>query len=107
MSQQNVDNSVEKIKKKAQQAARGESAPASVQRYRTVLFQVTLLLLAAAFGVLTFLIETTPSFDIDLQITQAVQSINFPYSTLLMTVVSWPGFAPQSIIIMGFIFLLI
>ena len=48
---------------------------------------------------LTFLVETIPSFPIDLQITRAIQSINSPLFAGLMRLVSWPGFFPQSFII--------
>jgi len=98
---------VEKIKKRVHQAARAESAPAPVRRYRAVLFQATLVLFVGAFAVLTFLVKTMPSFAIDLQITQAIQLINFPFFALLMTVISWPGFGPQSVIITGLIILVI
>ncbi len=107
MSKQQNEKPVEKIKEEAHQAARAESAPASVRRYRAVLFQVVLVLVAGAFGVLTFLVKTMPSFAIDLQITRAIQLINFPFFALLMTMVSWPGFGPQSVIITGLIVLLI
>jgi membrane-associated phospholipid phosphatase len=101
------DKLVEKLKEQAQQAARAESAPAPVRRYRAVLFQTALVLVVCAFGVLTFLVKTTPSFAIDLQITRAIQAINLPFFALLMSVISWPGFAPQSIVITGLIIVLI
>jgi hypothetical protein len=77
MSKSKTEKPVEKIKEKAHQAARAESAPAPVRRYRAVLFQVVLVLVAGAFGVLTFLVKTTPSFAIDLQITRAIQLAGF------------------------------
>ena len=98
---------IEKIKDSAQNVVRSESAPAPVRRYRAVVFQVTLVIVAAAFGVLTFLVKTLPSFAIDLQITRAIQLINFPFFSALMSAVSWPGFSPQSLIITGLIVLLI
>lgn len=98
MSEPTVAKPVEKIKKGVEQAARAESVPAPVRRYRAVLFQTTLLLAVAAFAVLTFLVKTTPSFAIDLQITRAIQLINFPGFAGLMTMVSWAGFAPQVMI---------
>ncbi len=72
-----------------------------------MLFQIALVLVAGAFGVLTFLVKTMPSFAIDLQITTAIQLINFPSFALLMNLISWPGFAPQAIIITGLIIMLI
>lgn len=107
MSEQKDKKPVEKIKKKAHQAARAESAPAPMRRYRAVLFQAVLAVVAVAFGVLTFLVKTMPSFAIDLQITRAIQLINVPFFASLMTIVSWPGFGPQSVIITALIVLAI
>jgi membrane-associated phospholipid phosphatase len=78
-----------------------------VRRYRAVLFQSVLVLIAVAFGALTFLVKTTPSFAIDLQITRAIQSINFPLFAPFMTILSWVGFAPQVTVITAIIILLI
>ena len=58
-------------------------------RYRGELFQFSLLLITAAFVVLTFLVKTTPYFAIDLQITRGIQSINIPFFGGLMTALSW------------------
>ena len=92
---------VQKITDAASKATQAESAPAPVRRYRALLFRGTLVLVVAAFAVLTFLIKTNPFFPIDLQITRSIQLINFPAFTLLMSAVSWPGFSPQSMIITG------
>jgi len=67
--------------------------------YRTVLFRAALFLAIGVFAMLTFLVETTPSFLVDLQITLAIQSIDSPFFEGLMRLISWPGFLPQSIII--------
>ncbi|HEY3311739.1 MAG TPA: phosphatase PAP2 family protein [Anaerolineales bacterium] len=107
MSAQTDQKPVEKIKEKAHQAARSESAPAPVRRYRAVLFQTALIFIAGAFGALTFLVKTTPSFAIDLQITKAIQQINFPSFAWLMSVVSWAGFNPQVVVITVLIILII
>jgi len=72
-----------------------------------VLFQLALVLVAGAFGVLTFLVKTMPSFAIDLQITRGIQSINIPLFYGLMVALSWPGFGPQSVIITVLIILMI
>ena len=101
------DQPIEEIKDSAQNAVRSERAPAPVRRYRAVLFQGTLVIVAIAFGVLTFLVKTMPSFAIDLQITRAIQVINFPLFAWLMSAISWPGFSPQSLILTGLIVLLI
>ena len=107
MSLQKNDQPIEKIKDSAHQAARAESESAPVRRYRAVLFQGALVLFALAFGILTFLVKTTPSFALDLQITKAIQLINFQPFTVLMTLVSWPGFGPQSWIITVVIILVV
>jgi undecaprenyl-diphosphatase len=83
------------------------SEPAPVRRYRAVLFQTMLILVAGAFAVLTFLVTTRPSLAIDLQITKAIQLLNVPSFALSMSLVSWPGFWPQAIIITGLSVLLI
>jgi membrane-associated phospholipid phosphatase len=83
------------------------SEPAPVQRYRAVLFQAGLLLVAGAFAVLTFLVKTRPALAIDLQITKAIQLLNDPFFALSMSLVSWPGFWPQAVIITGLSVLLI
>jgi len=93
------EKSVEKIKDAAQPAAKTGTTPPPKRRYRTVLFRVALFLAISAFAMLTFLVETIPSFPIDLQITRAIQSINSPLFAGLMRLVSWPGFFPHSFII--------
>ena len=72
-----------------------------VQRgdYRTYLFQIGLLAVIGAFTTLTILVKTNPSFPIDLAITQALQSIDSPIFAALMSLISWPGFSPQSFLI--------
>jgi len=82
-------------------------ATVPVWRYRAVLFLVLLLIITAAFAVLTFLVKTTLSFPLDLQVTRGLQSINIPFFGGLMVVISWPGFWPQSGLITGLIILLI
>ena len=76
-----------------------EISPSPIRRYRTILFSFLLVSAIGTFAFLTFLVETIPSFQIDLQITQAIQSINSPLFDWLMRLISWPGFSPQSIII--------
>ena len=107
MSEQIAEKPVEKIREDVQQATRAESAPVSVRHYRAVLFQGVLVLMAVSFALLTFLVKTTPSFAIDLQITRAIQVINFPFFAILMSLISWPGFGPQSMIITGLLIVLI
>jgi membrane-associated phospholipid phosphatase len=107
MTQQKVVEPIGQIAGAAQQVARAESAPPHVRRYRVVLFRLALIIVAGAFGVLTFLVKTMPSFAIDLQITRGIQTINFPPFAWLMNLISWPGFSPQSIIITVLVIVLI
>jgi undecaprenyl-diphosphatase len=107
MAETKAEEPIKKVEQAAQQAARVESAPPHARRYRAVLFQIALLIVAGAFGVLTFLVKTTPSFEIDLQITRSLQLIVFPPFVFLMSAISWPGFTPQSMILTGLIVVLI
>src|SRR5215207_1348027 len=100
MSERKSETPVETLKETAQQAAKAETSSPPLQRYRAVLFQVALISALVVFALLTFLVKTTPSFPIDLQITQAIQTINSPFFAGLMAMISWPGFLPQSMIIL-------
>src|SRR5918993_1746868 len=93
------EKSVEKIKDAAQQAAKTETASPPRREYRTLLFQAALFLAIAAFALLTFMVKTTPSFPIDLQITHTLQASASPLFSAVMSVISWPGFLPQAILI--------
>jgi membrane-associated phospholipid phosphatase len=98
---------IKKVAVAAHQATQAESEPAPVRRYRAVLFRLVLVFIAIGFGILTFLVKTTPSFTIDLQITKVLQSLTFPSFSLLMSLTSWPGYVPQSMIIAGLMILVI
>lgn len=90
---------VEKIQNATQQTAREEIASRPKREIRTLAFQVALFSALGAFAVLTYLVKSTPSFPLDVQITNALQSIDSPLFSTTMTLISWPGFAPQSWII--------
>jgi len=90
---------VEKVKDAAEQVAKAETTSRPKREYRTYLFEIGLLAVVGAFTTLTILVKTTPSFPIDLQITRALQSINSPLFAALMSLISWPGFSPQTFII--------
>jgi len=98
---------VEKITNAAQQAAKQETTAPPVREYRTLAFQVALFAAIAAFGVLTFMVKTTPLLTLDIQIEQAIQSINSPIFAAFMNLISWPGFSPQSFILSVLIVLLV
>jgi undecaprenyl-diphosphatase len=107
MSESEVKKPVEKIKDVAQQAAQAETTSRPKREYRTLAFQVALLAAIGAFGVLTFMVKSTPLFSLDIQITQGLQSINSPVFAAVMNLISWPGFPPQSFIISAVIVLII
>ena len=103
MAEQASEKPVEKVKDAAQQAAKKETTSRPKREYRTFLFQVSLIAAIGAFAVLTFMVRTIPSFPIDLAIERALQSISSPIFAGLMTLISWPGFSPQSFIISAII----
>lgn len=71
--------------------------------YRAFFFQVALFAAIGAFTVLTFMVKTTPLWTLDIQITDALQSIRSPIFAAAMNLISWPGFSPQSYIISALI----
>jgi undecaprenyl-diphosphatase len=107
MAEQASDKPVEKVKDAAQQAAKKETTSPPKREYRTLAFQVALFAAIAAFGVLMFMVRTTPIFTVDIQITNWLQSIQSPAFAALMTLISWFGFTPQSYIIAALIVLAI
>ncbi len=107
MSEITGEKPVEKVRGAAQQAAKKETTSRPKREFRTFLFQVSLFAAIAAFGVLTFMVKTIPSFPLDLAITRALQSINSPVFADLMILVSWPGFPPQSFLLSALIVLAI
>ncbi len=99
MAEQTAEKPVEKVKSEAEQAAKAEVTSRPKREYRTYLFQIGLLAVVGAFSTLTVLVKTTPSFPIDLQITRLLQSLSSPAFAAFMSLISWPGFSPQSYII--------
>ena len=91
----------------ARQVAREEVAPAPERALRTRAFQVALFSAIGAFAVLTFMVKSTPFFPIDLQITQALQSVESPLFASAMNVISWPGFPPQLVILPALVAMLL
>ena len=97
-----IEKPIKKIKEVAQaahQAAQAESAPLPARRHRAWLFRITLVVVAVAFGLLTFLVKILSTAAIDLQITKVVQLLVFPSFAFFMNLISWPGFSPQSFIL--------
>jgi membrane-associated phospholipid phosphatase len=105
MAEQVNPKPVEKAQDEAQQAAKAETTSRPRREYRTYLFQIGLIAVIGAFTTLTILVKTIPSFPIDIEITKALQSINSPIFAALMTLISWPGFPPQSFIISALVVL--
>jgi len=90
---------LEAIKDSLEQAAKDETVSHPTRRYRIILFQGALLVTLSVFAFLTVLVKTTPSFPMDVQITQAIQTIASPLFAGFMQVISWPGFSPNSMIV--------
>jgi len=107
MAEPETKKPAEEIQESAQQAVKAETTARPTRLYRTYLFQFMLIATTGAFAVLTFLVKTTPSFPIDLAITQAIQSIHFPFFDEFMIGISWPGFFPQSFLLPVLIALII
>src|SRR5215213_3631765 len=99
MAEHTADKPVEKVKNEAEQAAKAEVTSRPKREYRTYLFQIGLVAVVGAFATLTVLVKTTPSFPIDLQITRMLQSLNSPIFAAFMSLISWPGFSPQTFMI--------
>ena len=102
MAEPEAEKPIEEI-----QESKAETTSPPTRRYRTYLFQFMLVATTSAFALLTFLVKTTPSFPIDLAVTQSIQSIDFPFFDELMIVISWPGFLPQSLLLPAAILLMI
>lgn len=88
---------------KAQQAAQAATAPPHARRYRTIIFQGSMIAISSAFAFLTLLAKSSPFFPVDLQITLGIQTITNPIFAQLMTWISWPGFPPQTLAIPLFV----
>lgn len=90
---------VETIGDAIEQSTNVKSAPPPTRRHRAVIFQVMLFSAVAVFTLLAFLVETIPSFPLDLKITRAIQTFDSPFFSQAMRFISWPGFLPQSVVI--------
>jgi undecaprenyl-diphosphatase len=71
-----------------------------VRRWRARLFQGYVVAAILGFAVLFGLAKTFPYFTIDLMLTRGLQSITAPWFAGLMWLISWPGYMPQSIVIL-------
>ncbi len=103
MSASTPDKPIQQAEQAAQKATRAATTSPRERRYRSIIFQGSLIAISSAFALLTFLAKTTPFFPIDLQITRGIQEIGNPLFAQLMTLISWPGFPPQTLGIVVFI----
>ncbi len=99
MSESTPEKPLEKAQAQAQQAAQAATAPPRARRYRAILFQGSMIAVSSAFAILTFLAKSTPFFPLDLQITRGIQTITNPAFAQFMSLLSWPGFTPQTLVI--------
>jgi membrane-associated phospholipid phosphatase len=109
MQKQKDGKPPDEVQDAEQTTADKETVPPSKQRYRTRLFQAGLILAIIAFVVLAIFAKSTPYFPIDLIITKALQSVHEPAFKLLMNMISWAGYFPQSgiltLLIIGLLYL--
>ena len=93
--------------KKIQQKVKEETVAPKVRKSRSLFIQPLLTLFLAVFIILALLARSTPYFPIDLTITLFIQQIHSPIFFNLMKIISYPGFAPQSYVLTGVIFILL
>jgi membrane-associated phospholipid phosphatase len=75
--------------------------PKPIRRWRARAFQAYLVLATAAFAGLLVLANMFSYFSIDLTITRAFQTINFPWFASVMWGVSFIGYSPQMDVLIG------
>jgi membrane-associated phospholipid phosphatase len=83
----------------AQEKTQAETSSPPVRRYKANLIQIGLMILIIAFAILTYLVKTISFFPLDLRITRAIQTIDYPIFSGTMVFFSWAGFSPQSLIL--------
>jgi membrane-associated phospholipid phosphatase len=98
-----ADQPIRRIRAAAEQAARSETVPPEIRNARTVVVQVSLVVLAVAFGLLTILVKLTSSFPMDLQVARFLQTSNHPWLRASMIAVSWVGDFPRALLPIGLI----
>lgn len=98
---------VEKVQENLQSTAKQETAPRAERSLRTILFQGYVIAAISAFLLLAFLARTTAYFAIDLSITKLFQARDYPVVDVLMRLISWPGFGPQSAVIVALLIFLL
>ena len=107
MAESHRNEPVEHVKDAARQKAKAGVTSRPKREWRTYLFELGLVAAIGAFTTLAVLAKTTPSFPVDVQITRALQSLSSPSFTVLMNLISWPGFSPQTYLIPAVIVLIL
>lgn len=83
------------------QQARQISVPAWVRNYRAWIFQLYVLVALVAFSLLAFVADVSEYTEADLEISRALQGGLPAWARGLMQAISWPGYAPQVIFVIG------
>lgn len=89
------------------QTIRRVSIPAWMRNYRAWIFQAYVFVALVAFSLLAFVADVTEYTETDLEITRALQSELPSWGNGLMQAVSWPGYAPQVIFVIGAVVILL
>jgi membrane-associated phospholipid phosphatase len=84
-----------------------EIVPKPTRRWRAWVFQLYLVIATAVFGILLVLASQFNYFPIDLSITRGVQTINAAWFSNLMWAVSFVGYAPQVLVLVGAVVVLL
>jgi membrane-associated phospholipid phosphatase len=83
------------------------TVPAHLRRKRAIRVVLSLTVLVAAFLILSFFVSESAYFPADVKVTRFLQSLDYPFVTRFMEMVSWPGYMPQSLIISAVFVLLV
>lgn len=75
--------------------------PGWVRNYRAWVFQVYVLVALVAFSVLAFVADVAEYTEADLEITRALQGGLPAWAHGVMQAISWPGYAPQVMFVIG------
>jgi membrane-associated phospholipid phosphatase len=83
---------------KGKQAIQQALSPSRARRRKTIILLVCLAALTGLFVLLALFVRGSAYTPIDLKITRFIQALDTPAGTGVMVALSWPGYAPQSII---------
>ena len=88
-------------------AAAEQIASKPTRRWRARVFQAYLVVATAGFGILVVLASMFSYFSVDLSITRAVQAINIAWFASFMWSVSIIGYAPQMVVLVAAVIVLL